>query len=312
MKKIILIALSLAVSAVSLSAQDMAAATDAFNNGATALSMGDNQGAIDYFKQALPLAEACGAEGAEIVATCKDRIPRLVLAIGKDYIQATEYDKAIQQLQEAVNAGKEYENAEVVADATELIPQVYLQKGNTLFKSKDFAGAVESYEKSVAIDSTNGMACLMLGQALAAAGNLPGAENAYKMAMRNGQQQNAVKQLSNTYIKLSAASLKAKDYQGAIDYALKSNEYLENATAMQVAGQASLQLQKNDEAISYFEKYVALAPTARNVNDIFYSIAVLAQQGGDNAKACGYYQKITSDPKYGETAKQQIAALKCN
>lgn len=312
MKKIILIALSLAVSAVSLSAQDMAAATDAFNNGATALSMGDNQGAIDYFKQALPLAEACGEEGAEIVATCKDRIPRLVLAIGKDYIQATEYDKAIQQLQEAVNAGKEYENAEVVADATELIPQVYLQKGNTLFKSKDFAGAVESYEKSVAIDSTNGMACLMLGQALAASGNLPGAENAYKMAMRNGQQQNAVKQLSNTYIKLSAASLKAKDYQGAIDYALKSNEYLENATAMQVAGQASLQLQKNDDAISYFEKYVALAPTARNVNDIFYSIAVLAQQGGDNAKACGYYQKITSDPKYGETAKQQIAALKCN
>ena len=312
MKKIILIALSLAVSAVSLSAQDMAAATDAFNNGATALSMGDNQGAIDYFKQALPLAEACGEEGAEIVATSKDRVPRLVLAIGKDYIQATEYDKAIQQLQEAVNAGKEYENAEVVADATELIPQVYLQKGNTLFKSKDFAGAVESYEKSVAIDSTNGMACLMLGQALAAAGNLPGAENAYKMAMRNGQQQNAVKQLSNTYIKLSAASLKAKDYQGAIDYALKSNEYLENATAMQVAGQASLQLQKNDDAISYFEKYVALAPTARNVNDIFYSIAVLAQQGGDNAKACGYYQKITSDPKYGETAKQQIAALKCN
>ena len=289
MKKIILIALSLAVSAVSLSAQDMAAATDAFNNGATALSMGDNQGAIDYFKQALPLAEACGEEGAEIVATCKDRIPRLVLAIGKDYIQATEYDKAIQQLQEAINAGKD-----------------------TLFKSKDFAGAVESYEKSVAIDSTNGMACLMLGQALAAAGNLPGAENAYKMAMRNGQQQNAVKQLSNTYIKLSAASLKAKDYQGAIDYALKSNEYLENATAMQVAGQASLQLQKNDDAISYFEKYVALAPTARNVNDIFYSIAVLAQQGGDNAKACGYYQKITSDPKYGETAKQQIAALKCN
>ena len=188
----------------------------------------------------------------------------------------------------------------------------YNRLGDARYAQRNFDGAVESYEKSVAIDSTNGMACLMLGQALAAAGNLPGAENAYKMAMRNGQQQNAVKQLSNTYIKLSAASLKAKDYQGAIDYALKSNEYLENATAMQVAGQASLQLQKNDDAISYFEKYVALAPTARNVNDIFYSIAVLAQQGGDNAKACGYYQKITSDPKYGETAKQQIAALKCN
>ena len=81
---------------------------------------------------------------------------------------------------------------------------------------------------------------------------------------------------------------------------------------MQVAGQASVQLQKNDDAISYFEKYVALSPNARNVNDIFYSIAVLAQQAGDNGKACSYYQKLTSHPTYGETAKQQIAALKCN
>ena len=97
-----------------------------------------------------------------------------------------------------------------------------------------------------------------------------------------------------------------------MDYALKSNEYLENATAMQVAGQASLQLGNNQQAIEYFEKYVAISPNAKNVNDIYYSIAVLSQQAGDNSKACGYYQKITNDPKYGQTAKQQMTALKCN
>lgn len=312
MKKIIIIALSLAVSAVSLSAQDMAAATETYNNGATALSMGDNDGALQYFRDALTMAEACGEDGADIVTNCKDIIPKIVLSIAKDEIKAGNYDNAVAKLGEAINAGKEYGNAEVETEAGELIPQVYIQKGNTLLKAKDFAGAAESYSQSVKVDSTNGMASLRLGQALAAAGDVNGAVEAYTMAMRHGQEKNAVKQISNTYIRLAASALKTKNYDEAVGYALKSNEYLENATAMQVAGQASLQLGKSNEAISYFEKYVALAPTAKNVNDIYYSIAVLAQQAGDNSKACGYYQKITSDPKYGETAKQQMTALKCN
>ena len=312
MKKIILIALSLAISAVSLSAQDMAAATETYNNGATALNMGDNEGALQYFRDALTMAEACGDEGADIVANCKSYIPVIALSIAKGEIKDGKYDEAVTKLDEAIKIAGEFDNADVAAEATDLIPQVYLQKGNTLLKAKDFAGAAESYQKSVALDSTNGMTCLRLGQALAAAGDVNGAVEAYTMAMRHGQEKNAVKQISNVYIKLAAASLKAKDYQGAVDNALKSNEYAESATAMQVAGQAALQLGKNDEAIAYFEKYVALAPTARNVNDIYYSIAVLAQQAGDNAKACGYYQKLTSHPTYGATAKQQITALKCN
>ena len=312
MKKIILIALSLAVTSVSLSAQDMATATETYNNGATALNMGDNEGALQYFRDALTMAETCGEEGAEIVANCKNYIPMIALSIAKDQIKSENYDEAVVKLQEAIKIAGEYSNKDVADEATELIPQVYIQKGNTLLNAKDFAGAAESYKKSVEIDSTNGMACLRLGQALASSGNIQGAVDAYTMAMRHGQQNNAVKQLSNTYIKLAASALKAKKYEDAVNYSLKSNEYSENATAMQVAGQASLQLGNTNDAISYFEKYVALAPKARNVNDIYYSIAVLAQQGGDNAKACGYYQKISSDPKYGATAKQQITALKCN
>lgn len=312
MKKIILIAASMIMSAVAVSAQDMAAATETYNNGATALNMGDNEGALQYFREALAMAEACGEEGAEIVANCQTYIPAIAFSVAKEQIKAKNYEAALADLQEAVEIAKEFANEEVAIEAEDMIPQVYLQQGIDLLSAKNFAAAAESFKKSVAIDSSNGMASLRLGMALASSGDMAGAEAAYKMAMRHGQEKNAVKQLSSTYIKLAAASLKAKKYQDAIDYALKSNDYAENPTAMQVAGQASLQLQKSGDAINYFEKYVAMAPTARNVNDIYYSIAVLAQQSGDNSKACGYYQKIVSDPKYGETAKQQVAALKCN
>ena len=114
MKKIVIIALSTILSAAALSAQDMASATDAYNNASTSLSMGDNAGAIGYFQEALQILEAlgdeAGEEGATMIATCRDRIPRLTLQIGKDYIQAKEYDNAVTQLNEAVKVGKEYAN----------------------------------------------------------------------------------------------------------------------------------------------------------------------------------------------------------
>ena len=149
MKKIILIALSLAISAVSLSAQDMAAATETYNNGATALNMGDNAGALQYFRDALTMAEACGDEGADIVANCKSYIPVIALSIAKGEIKDGNYEAAITKLDEAIKIAGEFDNADVAAEATDLIPQVYLQKGNTLLNAKDFAGAAASYQKSV-------------------------------------------------------------------------------------------------------------------------------------------------------------------
>ena len=295
MKKIIFIALSFILSAGIVSAQDMATATETYNSAAGAVSMGDYQSALGYFQQALEMGEACGEEGAELVANCKSYIPQ-----------------AIEQLAATVAKAEEYSNPDMAASASELIPQVYMQQGNDLLKVKDFAGAAGSYQKAVDADTTNGMASLRLGMALASAGDIAGAEAAYNAAIRHGQQSNAVKQLSNMYLKLAAASLKAKTYEDAVAYALAANEYMQNATSMKIAGTASAQLQKNTDAIAYLEQYTLLSPNARDVDDMYYTIAVLAQQSGDNAKACGYYQKLTGNAKYGETAKQQITALKCN
>ena len=144
MKKIIFIALSFILSAGIVSAQDMATATETYNSAAGAVSMGDYQSALGYFQQALEMGEACGEEGAELVANCKSYIPQVMLEIGKDYIQAKDYAKAIEQLAATVAKAEEYSNPDVAASASELIPQVYMQQGNDLLKVKDFAGAAGS------------------------------------------------------------------------------------------------------------------------------------------------------------------------
>ena len=135
------------------------------------------------------------------------------------------------------------------------------------------------------------------------------AEAAYLVAAQNGQEKNAYKQLSNLFVKKAAAVLKTKNYAEAIEFALKSNEYLENATAMKVAGTAASALQKNEEAIQYLEKYLELSPNAKDAAQMKYTIAATAQVLGDKAKAKEYYQQILSDPKFGPTAKQMLESL---
>lgn len=310
MKKFFLIFAAAAIAAGTMSAQDINQVTEAYNNGAMELNMGNKDAALEYFRSALTMAESLGEEGDEIADNCKSYIPIVMLSIAKDLIKAENYDAATAQLNATVETAGLYGSTETAEEAATLIGQVSMMKANDLLNSKDFAGAAEVYRQVVEADTTNGMAALRLGMALNGAGQQAEAEEAFLLAARHGQDKNAYKQLSNIYVKAAAAQLKAKNYDEAIDAALKSNTYLENATAMKVAGTAASQLKKNAEAIQYLEKYIELSPNAKDANQFKYTIAATAQQMGDKAKAKEYYQMVLSDPKFGPTAKQMLEALK--
>lgn len=309
MKKIFLMIAVAAMTALTVSAQDIAQATENYNNGAMELNMGNKDAALNYFQTALTMAEALGEEGAEVATNCKNAIPVLMTSIAKDLIKAENFDGALEQLNKTIKTAEGFGAADVVADAKALIPQVLMSKAGNMLNAKNFAGAAEVYQQVVAADTTNGMAALRLGMALGALGKGADAEKAYLLAARHGQEKSALKQLSNTYVKQAAAMLKAKNYQGAVDAALKSNEYLENATAMKVAGTAASQLKKNEDAISYLEKYLQLSPNAKDAAQMNYTIAALAQTMGNKEKAKAFYQKIVTDPKFGPTAQEMLKSL---
>ena len=309
MKKIFLMLAVTAMTAFTMSAQDIAQATENYNNGAMELQMGNKDAALTYFQTALTMAEALGDEGADIVTNCKNTIPVLMASIAKDLVKAENFDGALEQLNKTLEVAESYSNADVVEDVKTLIPQVLMSKAGDMLNAKNFAGAAETYQQVVAADTTNGMAALRLGMALGALGKNAEAENAYLLAARHGQEKNAMKQLSSTYVKQAAAFLKVKKYQDAVNAALKSNEYQENATAMKVAGTAASQLKKNEDAIKYLEKYLELSPNAKDAAQMKYTIAATAQVLGDKAKAKEYYQQILSDPKFGPTAKQMLESL---
>lgn len=309
MKKIYLLLTTLVLTVVSAGAQDLAQATEAYNNGAMALQNGDNASAIDQFNMALAMAETLGEEGLEIANNCKNYIPKIMLSMAKDCIKDENYTGAVEQLEATIAKATEYADAETAEDAKAFIPQVFMQKGNSALKAKDFANAVAAYQELIAIDPTNGNAYLRLGQALGASGKAADAIAAFQNAALNGEEKTANKQISNIYNKQAAAALKGKQYQKAIDAALKAFEALENPISMKVAGTAASQLQKSDEAIKYLETYLELSPNAKDASQMIYTIAALAQTKGDKAKAKEYYQKIITDPKFGATAQQMLQAL---
>jgi len=314
MKRITLIVAAFVLSALAVSAQDLGQATELYNSGATSFQTKNYASAIKSFEQALAVATAAedDAEGQKesLIEDCKRLIAGANLGIAKDMLKEADYVNGIAQLNKAADLAEKYEQPELCDEIAELLPSATMQYGASLLNDKDFAGAAEVFSSVLADDPKNGTAALRKGMALGALGKTDEAVEAYLLAAENGEETAAKKQISNIYVKSASAALKDKAYDKALDAALKSNEYLENANAFKIAASAAQKLKNNEVAIANYEKYLEIAPNAKDANGIICTLAVLYQQAGDKAKASDYYKKILSDPQYGATAKAQLEALK--
>lgn len=310
MKKIFLLFAAAVMAAGVASAQDINKAIELANSGNEAFQMGEYALAIDAFKESLSIAEGLGEEGAEHANTCKTALCNLYLAHAKSLIKADDFDGALAKLDETIATAEGYGEAATVEDAKALIPQVYMQKGNTAYKAKDMATAIAAFTKATELNPANGDAYLVLGRAYAATGKITEAVAAYEAAAANGEESAAKKQLSNLFLKKAQACSKAKDNQGAIDNALKANEYLENANAYRIAAGAAQKMGSNAKCIEFYEKYLQIKPDAKDAAGVTFTIAALYQQGGNNAKAIENYEKIAADAQYGASAQEQLKVLK--
>ena len=313
MKKVLLIVAAVVMSAISLSAQNLAQATETYNNGAMELQMGNNAAALEHFQNALTMAESLGDDATDLVNNCKKAICSVSLSIAKDLYNSKDFDGAIAAFGKAKENADNYGEAEIASEAEELLGQTWKLKYNTdakeAMKAKDFAKAAENFKKVLELDPENGNAAIQLGQAYMKGGKFDDALQALEVAKANGQEGNAVKMISQIYLMKAQSALKAKKYQEVIDMAAKSNEALENANAYKLSASAAQKLGKNDECIALYEKYLEISPKAKDAAGVICTVAVLYQQAGNKAKAKEYYEKIVNDPQFGATATEQLKNL---
>lgn len=308
MKKIFLLIAAALMTAGVASAQDINEATTNYNNGATELQMGNLEAAVTYFQTALQMGEALGEEAAELVANCKSAICSVTLAMAKELYNSKDFAAAVEAFNKAKEVAETYGDAEMAAEAEDLAAQAhklqYNTAGTAAMRAKDYPTAIEAFTKVLELDPSNGNAALQLGQAYYRSNQFDSAVEALTKAQENGQDKNAVKLLSQVYLKKAQADIKAKNYTGALENCVKSNEYVESANAYKLAASASQQLGNNKDVIANYEKYLELSPNAKDFAGVVYTLAVLSQQEGNTAKAKEYYQKITGDPQYGVAAQE--------
>lgn len=314
MRKLLFTAFALFFSVGVICAQDLEQTTNTYNEAATLLNEGNNQAAIDKFKEALSYATALGEEGAELVTNCKDIIPKIYLAQAKDLLGEKKNDEAIAQLKAAISTANDYaNNQDVVDEATQLIPQVMMSSAGSLLNAKKYNEAAALYQEICTIQPENGVAFLRLGMALNAGGQQDSAVEAFIKASELGQSANANKQLTNLFLKKSAAAQKSKDWKGVVENANKVLEYNENnPTAHKLLGIANLSLKDYAASVAGFEAYLALQPNAKDKVQITYQLASALEESGKTAEACGYYKSISQDPQWGEAARYKVTTLKCN
>ena len=311
MKRIIIALAALAMTAGIASAQDMAMATDTFNQAATILNdeNGDKTEALKLFKEALSMGEQCGEEGEELVTNCKKVIPGIILSIAKGQINNAEYDTAVATLKEAAQVAGEYEVEGIAEEVEELIPDAFLRKGATLLKAKDFAGAAEALKNVISYKPEDGQTFLMLGQALMQTGDTDAAIAALNSASEFGKAAQAGKLLGNIYLKQGMTFLKAGDNAGAIEALEKVNAIAENANAYKLLASAYTKSGKTANALESYKNYLRLNPDAKDAAGVKLTIAATAQKSGDKATAIEYYKMLIGDAQYGATAKQQLDVL---
>ena len=313
MKKFLLIVAAAVMSAVTVSAQDLAQATETYNNGAMELQMGNNALALEHFQNALSMAETLGDDAIDLVNNCKKAICSTSLSIAKELYNAKDFEAAITAFEKAKSVAETYGEAEIAEEAAELTGQTWKLKYNTDAKAamsaKNYDEAAANFKKVLEIDPNNGNTAIQLAQAYMKSSKLDEALEALETAKANGQEANANKMISQIFLMKAQASLKAKNYQAVMDLAAKSNEALENANAYKLAASAAQKLGKNNDCIALYEKYLEISPKAKDAAGVICTVAVLYQQAGNKAKAKEYYEKIVNDPQFGATAAEQLKTL---
>ena len=309
MKRLFSAVAALALAAGIASAQDYNAAVEAFNMGAQTLETNKVE-ALAQFKSALAQFEACEeAEAAEMVAQCKEIIPKTMLSIAKEQINEAQYDEAVVTLKETATVAEGYGIEDVVAEAKELIPNAWTRKGAALLKAKDFVNAAAAFKEVVTLTPEDGQSQLLYGQALMQAGKMDTAITALEAAAAAGKAEQAGKLLSTIYLKQGMSLVKAGKNAEAIEILEKSNSFLENANAYKLIASANTKLGKSAKAIEAYKKYLEIDPDAKDAADVMFTIAATAQKAGDKATAIEYYKKLSSNGKYAAQAAQQLGAL---
>lgn len=272
MKRIFSLIVALGLAAVAAWAQDYNAAMEVYNKAAQAENKAEQ---IAGFREAMGLFAACEDEDAPAqVALCKENIVKLSFSIVNDLVKGKQYDDALAALDNANAAAAEFEQ-DAAERSKKLQGAIYNGLAKENFKANP-AVAAENAQKAIDIDEANGATYLFLGMAKVQLKEADAAIEAFEKASELGMSKQAAGPLSNQYVNKAVAANKAGKFADAVEFcgkAIAANEG--NANAYKIRGNAYVSLNKIEDGIADFEKYLEVNPSAKDAAQVKTNITQL-------------------------------------
>lgn len=272
MKRVFSLIVALGLAAVAAWAQDYNAAMEVYNKAAQAENKAEQ---IAGFREAMGLFAACEDEDAPAqVALCKENIVKLSFSIVNDLVKGKQYDDALAALDNANAAAAEFEQ-DAAERSKKLQGAIYNGLAKDNFKANP-AVAAENAQKAIDIDEANGATYLFLGMAKVQLKEADAAIEAFEKASELGMSKQAAGPLSNQYVNKAVAANKAGKFADAVEFcgkAIAANEG--NANAYKIRGNAYVSLNKIEDGIADFEKYLEVNPSAKDAAQVKTNITQL-------------------------------------
>ncbi|MBR5034414.1 MAG: tetratricopeptide repeat protein [Bacteroidales bacterium] len=277
-----------------------------------ALADGDIDVALANYKRFIKAATEYG-NNSEVIQKAKSTvIPKLMdegllLSNNKNYYDAVETYKTVIELDPK--------------NTTAL-----LMLGSTVMNwqsgaiSKDYTEAVKSFTKVAEIagyDSEDGIKAIkLLCKCYLMQDDYDSAiKVCKKFAEVAGESSEKTKALlsdiSDHYLNEAKEFIKLTSYRKGLENAQIAAQAIDSPEAELLIGISAFKLEKYETAATAFEAYLALSPNAENQSVIFHRVADAYERCNNIEKACGYYQLLLKDPKYGEEAKTKAKEFKC-
>ena len=244
MKKIFLVFATMMMSAFLAFAQDAETAASVYNTGVEAYGNGELEQALEAFKKAYTLAQD-SADDADIVAQCKNLIPTIAYSLVVKNYNNSAYKDCVEQLPEVIATAKELGNDETAAKAENLLKEA----------TYNYAKELEDSDLALARETLHQLE--ELGDVDRAKSRL--AHIAIKEATEAQKEAAAAK---------ADPAKKKAAYEKMYGFAQEALSYEESAKAVKLLAASARGLEKWDEALEKYQKYLELSPDAKDAENI--------------------------------------------
>jgi tetratricopeptide (TPR) repeat protein len=304
---------TLLLGTLSVQAQTMKEAMEAYNAAAKLDNAKNYQEALKKYEEAISIYDDLGDPTNQYRMKSADRIPVLQYKYGLSLYKQKKFDETITAFNKLEDLAKKYNNDEYAKKAKGIIPKLYYAKGKNLMDNGNDEGALEAFNKAV---PAYGMAYIRMAQIYSQQNDEENFSNVIEntMQLNNSKLSATAEKLALAfYGKNAAKAAQASEYPKAEKYFNELAKYQEDSDVYYQLAVVYNKQQKWDEAINASNKALELFTEEGTTKDakLYFELGSAYKGKGEKAAACDAFKKAAKGD-YEEAANYEIEhTLKC-